>query len=110
MSSMATAISIDRASLAALCRRHHIRTLSLFGSVLRPSFDPESDVDVLVEFEPNHVPGFLALHEIETDLSKLMGGRKVDLVTKRSLHHRLRDHILATAQVEFPDNKRELQP
>ena len=71
---MATAISIDRTSLAALCRRHHIRRLSLLGSVLRPDFRPESDVDVLVEFDPGHVPGCLALHEIETDLSRLLGG------------------------------------
>src|SRR5258708_38990118 len=72
---MAKAISIDRTSLAALCRRHHIRRLSLFGSVLRPDFRPDSDVDVLVEFEPGQVPGFLALHAIEMELSKLLGGR-----------------------------------
>ena len=101
VSSMATAIPIDRKSLAALCRRHHIRRLSLFGSVLRPDFRPESDVDVLVEFEPGQVPGFLALHEIETELSELLSGRKVDLVTQRSLNRRLRDRVLATAQVEY---------
>ena len=98
---MVTAIPIDRASLAALCRRHHIRRLSLFGSVLRPDFRPDSDVDVLVEFEPGQVPGFLGLHEIETELLKQLGGRKVDLVTQRSLNRRLRDRVLATAQVEY---------
>ena len=98
---MAKGISIDRANLAALCRRHHIRRLSLFGSVLRPDFRPDSDVDVLVEFEPGQVPGFLALHEIETELARLLGGRRVDLVTKRSLNRRLRDRVLASAKLEY---------
>ena len=101
LSSMAPAIHIDRANLAALCRRRHIRVLSLFGSVLRPDFRPDSDVDVLAEFEPGRVPGFLALHEIETEVSKLLGGRKVDLVTQRALNRHMRDRVLATAQVEF---------
>jgi predicted nucleotidyltransferase len=98
---MPTAIPIDRASLAAFCRGHHIRRLSLFGSVLRPDFRPDSDVDVLVEFEPGQVPGFLALHEIEAELSNLLGGRKVDLVTQRSLNRRLRDRVLSSAEVEY---------
>ena len=101
MSSMAKAISIDQTRLAALCRRHHIRRLSLFGSVLRPDFRPDSDVDVLVEFEPGQVPGFLALHDIETELSQLLDGRKVDLVTQRSLNRRLRDRVLSSAEVEY---------
>ena len=101
MSSMATATPIDRTSLAALCRRHHIRRLSLFGSVLSPDFSPESDVDVLFEFELGQVPGFLALHQVETELSELLSGRKGDLVTQRSLNRRLRDRVLATAQVEY---------
>jgi predicted nucleotidyltransferase len=101
MSSMAKGISIDRTKLAALCRRYHIRRLSLFGSVLRPDFRPDSDVDVLVEFEPGQVPGFLALHEIEAELSKLLDGRKVDLVTQRSLNARLRDRVLSSAEVEY---------
>jgi predicted nucleotidyltransferase len=98
---MATAISIDHAGLAALCRRHHIRRLSLFGSVLRPDFRPDSDVDMLVEFEPGEVPGFFALYDIEVELSKLVGSRKVDLVTQGSLHPRLRDGIIASAEVEY---------
>lgn len=98
---MTKALTIDRTSLEALCRRHHIRRLSLFGSVLRPDFRPGSDVDVLVDFEPGQVPGFLALHDIETELSKLLGGREVDLVTQRSLNRRLRDRVLASAEVEY---------
>ena len=98
---MRAAISIDREKLGALCRRHHIRRLSLFGSVLRPDFRPESDVDVLVEFEPGKVPGFLTLYDIEAELSKLLDGREVDLVTRQSLNRRLRDRVLASAQVEY---------
>jgi predicted nucleotidyltransferase len=98
---MAKAVDIDQASLAALCRRHHVRRLSLFGSVLRADFRPDSDVDVLIEFEPGHVPGFLGLHVLETEVSKLLGGRKVDLVTRGSLNHRMRDRVLASAEVEY---------
>ncbi len=98
---MRAAISIDREKLGALCRRHHIRRLSLFGSVLRPDFRPESDVDVLVEFEPGKVPGFLKLYEIEVELSELLGGRKIDLVTRQSLNRRLRERVLAAARVEY---------
>ena len=101
MKSMATAIPIDGAGLAAFCGRHHIRRLSFFGSVLRSDFGPDSDVDVLVEFEPGETPGFLALHAIETELSGLVGGRKVDLVTRRSLNGRLRDRVLASAEVAY---------
>ena len=99
--SMARGITIDHSNLAAFCRRHHIRRLSLFGSVLRSDFRPDSDVDVLVEFAPGEVPGYLALHDIEAELSKLLGGRKVDLVTQRSLNRRLRDRVLASAELEY---------
>jgi predicted nucleotidyltransferase len=96
-----TTLPIDRAALAEFCRRHHIRKLSLFGSVLREDFRADSDVDVLVEFEPNHVPGFIALHDIETELSGLLGGRAVDLVTERFLNRRIRDRVLATAEPQY---------
>jgi len=62
------AIDIDRERLAELCRRHHIRRLALFGSVLRPDFRSDSDVDVLVEFAPGHTPGF-AFFSIQEELS-----------------------------------------
>lgn len=101
MPNVTTAISIDHAALAAFCQRHHIQKLSFFGSVLRPDFGPDSDVDVLVEFEKCQVPGFLALYDIEAALSKLLDGRKVDLITQRSLNHRLRDRVLASAELEY---------
>lgn len=98
---MAARISIDRSALAEFCRRHHVRKLSLFGSVLRPDFTAESDVDVLVEFEPDHVPGFIGLHAMEAELSERLGGRRVDLVTEGSLNHRIRDRILSAAEVQY---------
>jgi len=90
-------------AIADLCRRHHIRKLSFFGSVLRADFGSESDVDVLVAFEPEHVPGFLRLHGIEQELSELLGGRRVDLVTEKFLNRRIRDGILASAEVCYAE-------
>jgi hypothetical protein len=85
-------IQIDRQRLDAFCRARGVRRLSLFGSVLRPDFDPaRSDVDVLIEYLPGRVPGFdFVAHELE--LSRLLG-RKVDLNTPRCLSRRLRDVV-----------------
>jgi len=94
-------IAIPRDQIAAFCRRHHIRTLSLFGSVLRADFRPDSDVDVLVEFEPGHVPGFIRLSEMEEELSSLLGGHAVDFVTLKCLNHRIRERVLAQAEVAY---------
>ncbi len=98
---MSASIPIDRGALAGFCRRHHVRKLSLFGSVLRQDFGPDTDVDVLEEFDPNHVPGFIALHGLEEELSGLLGGRKVDLLTERFLNPRIRARVLADAEVQY---------
>jgi predicted nucleotidyltransferase len=95
------ALQPSREQLAAFCRRHHIRKLSLFGSVLRKDFRPESDIDVLVEFEPSHVPGFFRLLEMEEELSKLFGDRKVDLRTPQDLSRYFRDEVVAHAEVQY---------
>ena len=100
---MGAAIPIDREKLAEFCRRHHIRKLSLFGSVLRDDFAPDSDVDVLVEFEQGHVPGFIRLYHLEEQLSELLGGRKVDLVTPKFLNRRITPHVLANAEVQYAE-------
>jgi uncharacterized protein len=94
----------DPERLAELCRRHHIRRLALFGSVLRDDFGPDSDIDVLVEFQPGRSPGWEII-DIEADLSRLFGGRSVDLVNRKFLNPRLRDRILTSAvpQYEAPD-------
>ena len=95
-----SSIQFEPQALAEFCRRCYIRKLSLFGSVLRSDFGPDSDVDVLVEFEPDHVPG-LALIRMEDELSEFLGGRKVDLVTPGFLNHRIRDQIFSEAQVQY---------
>ncbi len=98
---MKSVISTDREQIADFCRRHHIGKLAFFGSVLRDDFAPDSDVDVLVEFEPGHVPGFIRLFHIEQELSKLLGGRQVDLVTEKFLNRRIRSRVLADAEVQY---------
>src|SRR5271169_7137177 len=92
-------IKIDREKLADFCRRNHIRRLALFGSVLREDFRPDSDVDVLVEFEPGHVPG-LKFFTLERELSELLG-RKVDLNTPNFLSPYFRGRVLAEAEVQY---------
>ena len=85
--------------IAAFCRRHHIRWLAVFGSVLRDDFGPESDVDVLVEFEEGHVPG-LAFFTIQEELSQLFG-RRVDLGTRKSLSRWIKTRVLNEAMVLY---------
>ncbi len=91
-------ISIDKASLAKFCKANHIRKLALFGSVLRDDFGPDSDVDLLVEFEPGHVPGLFGISHMELELSPIFGGRKVDLRTAGDLSRYFRDQVVATAE------------
>jgi predicted nucleotidyltransferase len=98
---VATHLMIPEESIADFCRRHHIRKLAFFGSVLRDDFRSDSDVDVLVDFAPQHIPDFLALYEMEQELSAMLGHRRIDLVTEKSLHHLLREPVLATAKVQY---------
>ncbi len=93
-------LDIPREKLAEFCKRHHIGKLALFGSVLREDFRPDSDIDVLVEFEPGHVPG-LALIRMEDELASLFGGRNIDLVTPKFLNSRLRNRILDQMKVQY---------
>ena len=92
-------IGIPKERLAEFCLRHHIRKLALFGSVLRDDFRDDSDIDVLVEFEPGFVPG-LEFFAIEEGLSEIMG-RKVDLNTSAFLSKYFRDRALADAEVQY---------
>lgn len=92
-------IEIPYDKIATLCQQWRILKLSLFGSVLRDDFTPTSDIDILIEFEPGCTPGFLKLHQIEEELSALLGQRNIDLVTPKSLNHRIRDKILNSAEV-----------
>ncbi len=94
-------IALPPATLAEYCRRHHVTRLSLFGSVLRDDFGPQSDIDLLVEFEPGHVPGLIGLGTMKLELSRLFGGRTVDLHTPGSLNAQFRRQVLAEAEVQF---------
>lgn len=96
---MRARIAIDAAEIAAFCRKHHIRRLAFFGSVLRDDFTPTSDVDVLVDFEPGHEPG-LAFFEMEAELSRILG-RKADLQTPGFLNPRYRSRVQAEAEVAY---------
>jgi uncharacterized protein len=95
-------IRVPRDAIAEFCRRHHIRKLALFGSVLRDDFRPDSDIDVLVEFEPGHVLGF-AILDMEEELSRLFEGHKVDIIQEKYLNPRVRGSVLATAEVEYAE-------
>ena len=94
-------IKVPQKALARFCRKYRINRLALFGSVLREDFGPGSDVDVLVEFEPGHVPGFLGLSRMEQELERLFGGRKVDLRTPEDLSKYFREEVLRSAQVQY---------
>ncbi len=90
-------IPVPREEIAAVCRRYYIRTLALFGSVLREDFTADSDVDVLVEFEPGRTPGFFTIARIARELSPLLGGREVDVRTSEDLSRYFRDEVVNSA-------------
>jgi hypothetical protein len=93
-------VDIPKQRIADFCRRNHIRRLALFGSVLRDDFRPDSDVDVLVEFEPGARVGLLRLAGMEIELGEILG-RKVDLNTPGFLSDYFRDQVLAEAEVQY---------
>ena len=93
-------VEIPSEQLAELCQRYHIRRLAIFGSALRDDFGPDSDVDVLVEFEEGYTPG-LAFIDIQDRLSELLGGREVDLLTPKFLNRRIRDEVMKEAAVAY---------
>jgi predicted nucleotidyltransferase len=93
-------IELPREQIADFCRRHGIRWLALFGSVLRSDFRPDSDVDVLVDFEPDRRYTYFTLVQVEAELSELLG-RKVDLHVPKSLHPFLREKVLGQAEAVY---------
>lgn len=98
---MGDRLPVDSELLAAVCRRHRIRKLSLFGSVLKGSARPDSDIDLLVEFLPDATPTYFDLAEIEIELSALLGGRKVDLRTPAELSRYFRDQVRREAEALY---------
>ncbi|MFP4501873.1 MAG: nucleotidyltransferase family protein [Candidatus Hydrogenedentota bacterium] len=93
-------IEIPKEWLAEFCRRNHIRRLSLFGSILRDDFGPDSDVDFLVEFEPGKTPGLFGIASMEIELSEMIG-RKADLRTAAELSRYFRDEVLREAEAQY---------
>ena len=97
-----TRVSFDQVALDAFCTRHGLRKLSLFGSVLRDDFRPDSDVDVLVEFRPGVRAGFLRMAAMERELTALLG-RQVDLRTPNELSRYFREDVLRAAEVCYAE-------
>ena len=97
---MHPSLAVEPDTLADFCRRNHIRRLSLFGSQLKGTARPDSDIDLLVEFEPAHIPGLLGIAGMEIELSELVG-RKVDLRTAGDLSRYFRDEVVRHAEVQY---------
>ncbi len=97
-------IEVPEAEISSLCRRHGIRKLALFGSVLTNRFSDSSDVDVLVEFRPQERVGYFRLAEIETELSQLLHGRKVDVRTPMDLSRHFREDVVRNALVLYAES------
>jgi predicted nucleotidyltransferase len=94
-------LKTTEATLDAFCTKHHIRRLSLFGSQLEGAARPDSDIDILVEFDPGKEPGFLGLAEMEAELSTLLGGQPVDMRTPMDLSRYFRDEVMRSSQVQY---------
>jgi len=95
-------VDLPKAEIAEFCRRNHIRKLSLFGSFLHGDFGPESDIDFLVEFDPDHIPGLITLSGMEIELSEILG-RKVDLRTAQELSRHFRQEVIDSAEVQYAE-------
>ena len=94
-------IDVPSDEIADFCRRNHIRRLAFFGSLLRDDFGPDSDVDVLVEFEPGARVGLFELFDMEQELSRLLGDRKVDINTPQNLSKYFRDEVMQEAEEQY---------
>ena len=94
-------LKADKAIITAFCVKHHIQRLSLFGSQLKGDAGPESDIDILVEFDPGKEPGLLGLAEMEYELSTLLGGQTVDMRTPMDLSRCFRDAVVRSSQVQY---------
>jgi hypothetical protein len=91
------ALTLDELRLSEFCKRHHIRRLAIFASALRDDFGPESDIDLLVDFEPGATPGLMRMAAMERELEELLGGHEVEMRTAADLSRYFRDEALASA-------------
>lgn len=96
-------IQLPREKIADFCKRNRIRKLSLFGSALKGELRKDSDIDLLVEFQPGEAPSLFDLVRMEREFSKLLRGRKVDLRTPNELSRYFRDEVLSTASVQYAE-------
>ena len=95
-------IDLPKDKVAEFCRRNHIRKLSVFGSVLKEDFRADSDIDMLVEFDPDHIPGLIRLARMENELTGILG-RKVDMRTAEDLSRYFRHEVLQSAEVQYAE-------
>ena len=98
---MGDRLPLDSDALAQVCKRHHVRKLSLFGSMLKGTARQDSDVDLLVEFDPGQKPGLIGMANLEAELSTLLSGRRVDLRTAQDLSRYFRDEVVRIAEVQY---------
>ena len=91
---------ISKDKLAGFCKRNHIRKLSVFGSAVRGELQPDSDIDLLVEFEQDHTPGLFSIVRMEMELAEMLG-RKVDLRTPEDLSQYFRDEVVRNAELQY---------
>lgn len=98
---MAQNVFPDQAALGGFCRRHRIQKLALFGSTLKGTARSDSDLDLLVEFEPGSEPGLIKLAGMEAELSAMLGNRRVDLRTAADLSRHFRDEVVRTAEIQY---------
>jgi len=94
-------LPLDEETLTRFCEQHHIRRLALFGSQLKGTAGPDSDIDLLVEFLPGARTTLLDMAQMEIELSQALGGRKVDLRTAQDLSRYFRDEVVRSAQVQY---------
>jgi predicted nucleotidyltransferase len=94
-------VALNKEQIADFCRERHIKRLAVFGSALRPDFRPDSDIDLLVEFEPGHTPGLFGIARMERELSALLDGRKADLRTPQDLSRYFRQEVVEQAEVAY---------
>ncbi len=99
-----TNISVPSEEITRFCQRHHIQKLSFFGSVLRTDFSPESDIDILVEFDPKYIPGLIRLSVMEQELSNIFQ-REVDLRTAEDLSPYFRQEVIDSAIIQYEDSR-----
>jgi predicted nucleotidyltransferase len=93
---------VPKEYLTGFCKRYHVKKLSVFGSAIRNALRPDSDIDILVEFDPDHIPGLFTIAHMEIELGEKTG-RKVDLRTAEDLSRYFRDDVVRTAEVQYAE-------